>query len=116
MKPISSSRAVWQRTITAGWVIANLLGVTFFLRWSASCCWIEPELKDVPGASGGTAFAWAFGPLLVLVAFVLADFTWGTIVEIRSPRGRRLKRLAVPLLILAGWAAAFVFDGLHHGR
>jgi hypothetical protein len=96
-------------------VFANLTGMAIFLRWSASCCWIEPELKDVPGASGGAAFVWALGPLPILVAFMLADFGWAAVVEIRSSPGRRLKPLAIPLLVIVGWAVAFVFDGLHHG-
>jgi hypothetical protein len=96
-------------------VFANLLGMALFLRWSVSCCWIEPQLRDVPGASGGAAFVWAFGPLKILIAFVLADFVWTAVVEIRSSRGRRLKNLVVPLLVLFGWAATFVFDELHHG-
>ena len=104
-----------RQTFTAGWGVANLLGMLVFLRWSASCCWIEPELKDVPGASGGAAFVWALGPLPILVAFVLADLGWGIVAEIKAPPERRLYSLAAPVLVLIGWAAVFVFDGVHHG-
>jgi len=105
----------FRQTLTAGWGVANLLGMLVFLKWSASCCWIEPELKDVPGASGGEAFVWALGPLPVLAAFVLANLGWTIVVEIKAPPQRRAYALAAPILMLIGWMAVFVFDGVHHG-
>jgi hypothetical protein len=104
-----------RQAFTAGWCVANLLGALVFLAWSASCCWIEPELKDVPGASGGAAFVWALGPLPIFAAFVLADLAWAIRVESKAASGRRLSALAVPLLVLIGWASVFVIDGVHHG-
>jgi hypothetical protein len=56
-----------------------------------------------------------FGPFLIFAAFVLANLGWVTVAEMRSTRERRLNSLVAPLLALVGWAAAFVFDGLHHG-
>ena len=114
MEPTSSSRTAWKRIITVGWLCANLLGVVSFLHWSASCCWIEPELRGEDVATGGVAVVWAFGPLPILVAFVLADAAWAYFAETKSSQGHRLKPLVTPLLMLAVWGAAFVFDGLHH--
>jgi hypothetical protein len=87
-----------------------------FLRVSASCCWIEPQLKDEPGASGGAAFVWALGALPILASFVLADLGWALVAEIRRPAKQRLQALAAPILLLIGWAAIFTFDYVHHGR
>ena len=115
MEPDHRSHVAWKRAVTTVSVVTNLFGMVAFHRWSASCCWIEPELKDVPGASGGAAFVWAFGPLPILIAFMLADLIWGSIEEIKAKSGQRLKSIAAPLLVLALWASAFVFDGLHHG-
>lgn len=100
MEPVSFSRVGWRRTVVTAWVIANLFGVVTFLLWTASCCWIEPELKDVPGASGGMAFVWALGPLPLLAVFVLEDFAWAAVVERRSLPERRWKALAIPLTML----------------
>lgn len=115
MDPNRLARVAWKRAMATGCVVINLFGMAAFLKWSASCCWIEPELKDVPGASGGAAFVWAFGPLLILVAFVLVDLIWGAIVEIKAQPGQRLKSIGAPLLMLVFWGSAFIFDGLHHG-
>jgi hypothetical protein len=115
MKPASPSLWTFSRTFSTGWGLANVVGMIVFLKWSASCCWIEPELKDVPGASGGEAFVWALGPLPILAVFVLSDLVWGMVAEVKAPPDRRLRVLAAPLLMLVGWVAVFVFDGLHHG-
>ncbi len=112
---MTGSIATLRNAANLGWLAANVIGMGIFLRWSKSCCWIEPELKDVPGASGGAAIIWALGPLPVLLAFVLANFAWGIIVENRSPPERRWKSIVVPMVILSGWVASFAFDGLHHG-
>ena len=115
MKSAIFSLPVWKLAVTAGRVVANLIGILVFLEWSAACCWIEPELKDVPGASGGAAFVWGFGPFLVFTAFVLANLGWAAVPEIISRRERHWRYLVTPFLMLAAWGAAFVFDGLHHG-
>ena len=96
--------------------MANLAGMLVFLAWSASCCWIEPELKDVPVATGGVAFVWAFGPLPVLAAFVLADLVWAAVAGSKGLRERRWTFLVTPFLMLVSWAAVFIFDGWHHGN
>ena len=72
---------ILKQIIIVGWCIANLAGLLVFLGWSSSCCWIEPELADVPGASGGEAFVWAAGPLPMLAGFVLADLAWAMVVS-----------------------------------
>lgn len=114
MKSAIPPLPVWKLTFIAGWVVSNFVGIVVFLEWSAACCWIEPELRDVPVANGGVAFVWGFGPFLVFVAFVLANLGWAAVPEIINRRERHWRDLAAPLLILALWGAVFVFDGLHH--
>jgi hypothetical protein len=116
MKLAPPSSPTIRQTLTAGWGVANLVGMLVFLKWSASCCWIEPELKDVPGASGGAAFVWALGPLPVLAAFVVADLVWAVVLEIKTPPQRRWYALAAPAMVLVGWLTVFIFDGVHHGN
>jgi hypothetical protein len=115
MKSAIASLPAWKVTFTAGWVVANLIGMFVFLEWSAACCWIEPELKDMPGASGGAAFVWGFGPFLIFAAFMLANLGWAAMPDIIKWRERRWRSYIAPLLMLSLWGAAFVFDGLHHG-
>ncbi len=94
--------------------IANLAGIVAFLRL-ASVTWIEPELKDFPGASGGAAIVWGLTALPVFLAFTLANLIWSAI-EIRGAlKTHDWRPLLFSVLTLAAWIVAFVFDGVHHG-
>ena len=97
------------------WIVANLAGLAVFLTWAASCCWIEPEIRAIPGASAGDAFVWWFGPFRLLAAYALANLGWSAIMAARAILTHRLRPLVAPACVLAAWAAAFVVDNLHHG-
>src|SRR5689334_8758338 len=77
----------------------------------ASISWTEPEVRDIPGASGGAPFVWA---LTAVPIFLLA-----VLVNVGVPmwawhRGslRTIGKLAWGALAL--WAGVLVFDNLHH--
>lgn len=53
----------------------NVLGCIAFV-WVASFYWIEPNLADVPGASGGAFFLWGEGAVPILLGFVVLDLLW----------------------------------------
>jgi hypothetical protein len=93
---------------------ANLVGVVIFLSWSASCCWVELELQDVPGASGGSPIVWVLGPFILCVVCILADFVWAVIALINGFRKRQWLPLISPFVMLGVWTAAFILDGVHH--
>jgi hypothetical protein len=58
----------------AQWLAANAVGVIAFLL-SASQFWIEPELKDEPGANGGAAFAGFSGQRPFLPSFLSPTYS-----------------------------------------
>ena len=108
-------RRLSQPTISeAAWLLANVAGVITFLKL-ASASWIEPELSNVPGASGGAFLVWGMTALPVFAVFTLANLLWAGMGLAEGLRRQRWTGEALALVVLAAWLAAFVFDGLHHG-
>ena len=93
---------------------ANLAATALFLV-VASVSWVEPELKDVPGASGGAPIVWAltalpiFALALVLNLSVLAWAAWVRRREGAWPLGH----IAWGSLLF--WVAAIFIDSSRHG-
>ena len=54
------------------WLAVNALGILVFLA-RASRFWIEPELAEMPGASGGAAFGWIAMAAPIFAIFFLAN-------------------------------------------
>jgi hypothetical protein len=40
MKSVIATLPAWKLALVAAWLVANLIGIFVFLKWSASCCWI----------------------------------------------------------------------------
>ncbi len=96
------------------WVGANPIGVALFLRFAAQT-WIEPELANEPGASGGASMVWGLSALPVFLIFMLAHFVVGFISGAQRQRsGSWRGEIFVGITILC-WIAAFLFDSAHHG-
>ena len=99
------------RTIT--FLLLNGCGIAAYL-FLASWTWIEPSLADMPGASDGAAFVWAFGAARVPCICFLIDVVWMAL-ELnspeRAPRGFGLALLLVPVL----WVVAIYVDFSRHG-
>jgi len=102
-----------------GMTALNTYGILFFLA-TASHYWIEPELADVPGASGGDAVAWGVTALPIMVGFFLIDLLWliGECVAYLTKRIWRfpLSFLVIPVVIVPiAWVIAAYVDNSHHG-
>lgn len=82
---------------------------------AASKFWIEPELVDMPGANVGNAFGWIVYAAPIPAVFILGDLAWMALKTFKSGWADRARYTAVSLLVLACWAAAYLFDNMHHG-
>jgi hypothetical protein len=90
------------------WLALNAGGIALFFTLAVKT-WIEPELANGPGASGGAAFVWGLSALPVFLLFIVANLVAG-FMALRRGHGA----IFVALTLLA-WIAAFYFDGIHHG-
>jgi hypothetical protein len=104
-----------RRRTTAIWLAANVVGASVFLFVASSYSWVEPELAQYPGASGGMPIVWALSALPVFGAFLLLNvgaFLWACVA--RMKRGlwpfAWASWASVPI-----WLVALVVDNLHHG-
>jgi hypothetical protein len=95
------------------WTVVNLAGIALFLA-AASVSWIEPELADVPGASGGDAFVWFATAVPVLGRFLIGNLAW-LVFSLSDWSSGKFTPLAFGALISACWIAAYLFDNAHHG-
>jgi hypothetical protein len=95
-------------------LVLNGIGVITYLVF-ASRCWIEPELADFPGASGGAPIVWGLTALPILLFFALLDFIWGSALAVIYVR-RRIAPLHPALLFVPIiWGAAIYLDFSRHG-
>jgi hypothetical protein len=69
------------------WVAANVVGAAAFL-WFASKTWIEPALRHEDVARGGDAILWAVTALPVLIAFLVLDLIWLTLVMVKLAKSQ----------------------------
>ena len=95
------------------WIAVNLAGIAAFLI-AASRSWIEPELTNIPGASGGDAYVWLVTAVPVLVVFAIGNLAWLATLLGSHASNKRMS-VAFGTLIFASWIAAYLFDHLHHG-
>jgi apolipoprotein N-acyltransferase len=95
-------------------MLINMAGMILFLP-IASSFWIEPELTDVPGASGGAAVGWAVFAAPVFLGFVLANILWLGLALWTDCPHRRAGPIIAVMLTLASWMAVYLFDNMHHG-
>lgn len=103
-----------QRSCTAWWLLANVAVAGAFLG-VASFSWIEPELAEYPGASGGAAVVWFMTAVPVFLASGIGNLcmlAWGAVRRHRAgawPFGAGA--WLIPLL----WLAVFFLDNSRHG-
>lgn len=93
--------------------MTNAIGAAAFLI-VAAISWTEPELRDIPGASGGSPFVWFFTAIPIVLLFMLLNgvvVLWAYLV--RRKRGvwpvSKFLWLSLPV-----WLLALVIDSAHH--
>ncbi|MBV1688023.1 hypothetical protein KRR38_10135 [Novosphingobium sp. G106] len=96
------------------WLASNMIGIGIFLYLGAQT-WMEPELADIPGASGGEFVVWGITALPIFLLFFVAHFAFG----FGAHRQRKSDGIWHGYLFLGStlfcWIAAFLFDNAHHG-
>jgi hypothetical protein len=109
----NTSELVFSRTAVL--FTANIVAVGVYLI-AASFGWVEREVADIPGASGGGALVWFFLAVPVLILSFLVNF--GCVVRALIHRYRTGTHyffwaawIAVPGL----WALAVAYDFSRHG-
>ena len=95
------------------WLALNICGIGLFFALAVRT-WIEPELANEPGASGGAAIVWAGSALPVFLLFIIANSVLGIVAARQFASGRRQGAIVVAIT-LSAWIASFYFDGIHHG-
>jgi hypothetical protein len=99
---------------TRWFVAVNAIGIALYL-FAASFGWVERELADIPGASGGGAVVWFLFAVPVLLVFFLANlgaFCYSCIRRYRTGAWP-ISMLAWSVLII--WGLAIWLDFSRHG-
>lgn len=61
------------------WIAANGVVAVLFQAFS-STQWLEPEVRDIPGASGGAPFVFMSAVIALLVPLLLLNLVWLLVV------------------------------------
>lgn len=85
-----------------GWILFNALVGALFL-WLSSHTWSEPELRQVPGASGGSPIFFGLILLYQVIPMLLPNFIWLTLAIRRGRRERDWTSLLLIALIVIAW-------------
>jgi hypothetical protein len=96
------------------WVAANLIGLAVFLHIAAQT-WIEPELANEAGASGGEFIVWGMSALPILILFFLAHFAMSFVAHHQRKRSGSWRGEIFVVVTFLCWISAFYFDNAHHG-
>ncbi|XHR29969.1 MAG: hypothetical protein ACFUZC_05310 [Chthoniobacteraceae bacterium] len=101
--------------IPANWrvLIVNLVATLIYLV-VASTCWIEPEVKDIPGASGGGPIIWGLFAFPILVVFAVLNAWWLVKSVVVSIKARDWKPGVPYILGPIVWSLAVWMDFAHH--
>lgn len=97
------------------WLGLNAVVAIIFLWWTSST-WVEPELKDVPGASGGAPVVFTLVVLWVLGPMSLVNLGWLTWTARRSLRERDWTPAGIFGLIVACWIVIVLFSASKLGN
>ena len=94
------------------WFLINVIGIAVFFVFAVPT-WVDPE--DPPGSNGGSAFVWGVGALPIFLLFLAAHIPM-SFFGLRDAFVRKNWRGTIFLAVtISCWAAAFLFDNLHHG-
>jgi hypothetical protein len=96
-----------KKIISIALVLANFIGIFFYLR-NASLSWAIPEEASLSPGIAGPSFVWVLGALPLILVFILIDVTWFYVIK-----SRKTDRLYV-YISAATWIFAIAFDVTHH--
>jgi hypothetical protein len=103
------------RLSLTGWlVLVNAIGAVVYLIVASRLWWIEPEVADIPGASGGSAFIWFPVSVYFCATFIAVNLAGllRHLFVLFKKRGQKLSlyALATPAI----WLIAVWIDFRHH--
>jgi hypothetical protein len=113
----SGARVAYQR-----WISSRKFHIAFGINWMgaviylavASQFWADPDLKEVPGASGSDPILWALEALPTLGLCLLGNIIWAIVELARQVLRRRLMLNPAFVLIPVIWLAAICIDFANH--
>jgi hypothetical protein len=100
--------------ITRSLILLNVVVAAAYLWIGRTTWWIEPELREIPGGSGGGPIIWFFATMYILGAVVAVDCSlagWHVFRVLRKKSGM----LGAPAIaIVPLWAVVLAVDLAHH--
>lgn len=101
------------KSTTLRWIAVNAGGSLLYLI-VASSCWTEPEVRDIPGASGGSPFVWVFFALPFPFLFFILNAGLVLRVCFVYDKTREWQLNLWYLVVPAMWAAVILLDFSQH--
>ena len=99
---------------TRSFVLLNVVVAAVYLWIGHTAWWMEPELRDIPGASGGGPIIWFFATAYILGAVVAVDglVTGWHVYRVLKKKSGSLGVAAVTVVPL--WIVVIAIDFAHH--
>jgi hypothetical protein len=96
-----------KKAIPIALIVLNLLAIFFYVK-NASLAWAIPEEAGLNPAMAGPSMVWGLGALPILLAFIVVNGIWWSVVF-----AKHLEKWPV-LSASVLWIIAVVVDFMHH--
>ncbi len=96
------------------WLALNAGGLLLFFTL-AKQTWIEPELSNEPGASGGEFIVWGMTALPILLLSLAGHFVFGFSAYREWVDQKNWRGSVFVAATTLCWGGAFIVDNAHHG-
>jgi hypothetical protein len=101
-------------SLTSILIVLNAVVAGGYLVLAAKAWWIEPELVDIPGASGGAPMIWFLASLWTFGLLVLLNGSAAIFQCYVYLKRKEWKFGVAALLIPVLWSATLMIDFSHH--
>ncbi len=101
-------------TLTGTLVFLNAVGAALYLVVASRAWWLEPELADIPGASGGGPIVWYFVTRFTLGLVTAINLSVFLFQLTAFAKRRNWKLGFAALFIPFLWALTIGIDFAHH--
>lgn len=104
--------SAWTRP--KAWLLVNCVGAGLFLVVAARTAWVEPELRDTPGAAGVGGLLWMLGAFPIAAVFLLLNVVAAGYALVRLT----VRRPPLPMstwLSIPIWLMVLALDYQHRG-